>query len=155
LSQQRSRALWFNYPTWFTPRQRGAIRYAKAAVGADGLAEGRVVAQLTFGFWVSMPDPGQEDALWVPGLRLAFPHSSGERKPVRPRLGTITTSQRHRASQPDVKRDMAKAEMDLLGAAHWIDPTLADWLADTSSVREILARRPLLPPSVRWAAGGL
>ena len=153
--QQRPRALWFNHPTWFTRRQRAAIRDAKAAVRADGLTEGRVVAQLMFGFWVSMLDPGHEHILWVPGLRLAFPRSSGERRPVRARLGAVNDLRNDIAHHNRMwKRDIAKAETDLLGAAHWVDPTLADWLAATSTVRQVLARRPLLPPSVRWAAGG-
>lgn len=152
---QRPRALWFNHPTWFSSRQRAAIRDAKAAVRSEGLTEGRVIAQLMLGFWVSTIDPAHEHTLWVPGLRRAFPRSSGDRKAVRARLGSINDLRNDIAHHNRMwKRDIAKAETGLLGAAHWVDPVFADWLAATSTVPQVLARRPLLPPSVRWAAGG-
>jgi hypothetical protein len=74
-------AYWYNNNQWFTSRQRAMIRAAKADATKKGLTPGRVVAQLMFGFWVSLLDPGHTHTLWVPALRNAFPNSPGTARP--------------------------------------------------------------------------
>ena len=67
------------------------------------LAPSRIVAALSFGFWVSLLSPGgqlswpsgpsahYEMTLWRPVLRLAFPYASGSRKAVHRPINTLRT----------------------------------------------------------------
>jgi hypothetical protein len=50
-----------------------------------------VVAQLSFGFWVSLLSAGAayDRVLWVPTLHRAFPHYSGPRRPLHESLLTM------------------------------------------------------------------
>lgn len=149
---ERPRARWYNHPTWWTPRQRAALAEAKRNASLRGpVTEGLVIANLAFGFWVSVLDPGHEHELWVPGLRLAFPGSPGDRHAVQGRFRDLNKLRNEIAHHDRLwKRDIAKAEESLLRAAHWLDPDLADWMAKNSKVMRVVARRPQLPPSERW-----
>lgn len=105
------RAAWFNNSEWFTSQQRAAIRKAKETTRAKGTTEGRVVAQLMFGFWASLLDPAHEHSLWVPGLRLAFPNSSGERKHVHGNVRSINDLRNDIAHHNRIfNRDIHKTE---------------------------------------------
>jgi len=52
--------------------------------GAASCAPDDVVAELTFGFWVSLLGRGAayDRTLWVPAIHKAFPHYSGKRRPL-------------------------------------------------------------------------
>lgn len=52
---------WFNNSTWFTLRQRQAISQAKVKAAEVQFTPGKVIRQLTFGFWVSLVDPGHTE----------------------------------------------------------------------------------------------
>lgn len=48
--------------------------------GAASPTTDDMVAELTFGFWVSLLSSRYDRALWIPGLHLAFPNYRGPRK---------------------------------------------------------------------------
>lgn len=145
--------LWFNNSTWFTPRQRQDIRKAKAKAAEVEFTAGKVIRQLTFGFWVSLVDPGHTETLWVPGLRHAFPNSGGGHKPVRGKLGWVNDLRNDIAHHNRLlDRRIVETEEELLRTAYWMDPKLADWMAAVSTVRLVNARRPAIPPTLRWPA---
>lgn len=150
-SATSARARWFNHDPWFTLRQRQAIRDAKLKVRGKGLTSGRLIAQLTFGFWVSLVDPGHAQALWIPGLHQAFPNSPGGHKAVRGKLGWVNDLRNDIAHHNRLfDRNILRTEEELVRTAYWVDPELADWLADASTVRRVNAERPVVPPSLRW-----
>ncbi len=142
---------WFNFSAWFTPRQRECIQDAKDSARDKGLTPGRVVAQLSFGFWVSLLDPGHTHTLWVPALRNAFPGSTGNSRDVHGQMRWVNELRNDIAHHNRIyQRDILQAEEKVLRTAQWIDSALADWMASVSTVREVNARRPVPPPSVRW-----
>jgi hypothetical protein len=146
---------WYNRDEWFTARQREGIREAKAKAKAspNGATPGRVVAGLMFGFWVSLIDPAHTETLWIPGLRRAFPNSPGGHKEVRGKLAWANQLRNDIAHHNRLyRRPILDVEEELLRAAFWIDPLLADWMATASTVRTVNSRRPILPPTLRWNA---
>jgi hypothetical protein len=144
---------WYNRRSWLTARQLEAIEEAKskAAGTPTGLTHGKVVAALMFGFWVSLIDPGHAESLWIPGLRHAFPQSPGGHKEVRGRLGWANQLRNDIAHHNRLHaRNILEVEDDIIRAAYWIDTDLADWMAAASTVRALNARRPQLPPTLKW-----
>lgn len=68
---------WFTMiPSVLDPREQERIRQATASLMDRGKSRepGRVVAELTFGFWTSLLDVRYEQVLWPVLLRAAFPH---------------------------------------------------------------------------------
>lgn len=77
---------WYDGPNWFPPhsqwftnRSLNAIKNAKRAVGDRGPGssgrppEGRIVAELSFGFWRYLLSSRYEHSLWNPAVRKSFP----------------------------------------------------------------------------------
>jgi len=142
---------WYNHRAWFTTRQNTAIQDAKTRVRGKGLTSGRVIAQLTFGFWVSLVDPAHAPTLWIPGLHKAFPNSPGGHGPVRAKLGWVNDIRNDIAHHNRLfGRKILDVEQELMRTAFWVDPKLADWMSSVSAVRAANARRPDLPPTLRW-----
>ena len=148
----RSRASWSNHRAWWSPVMRRAIREARERAERDPpLTEGKLVAQLPFGFWVNVLRI-DEQVLWVPGLSKAFPNSRGLQRPVAGRLSQLN----------DVRNDIAhhhrlwkrggldRIDDQILEAADWVSHEFADWLSMESRVQEVLAQRPRQRPSARW-----
>jgi len=108
---------------------------------------GRVVAELTFGFWRYLVESRYHTALWVPDLHRAFPHGAANlrerRAEVKRRLQQLHFV-RNRAAhhepihQRDLRRDHDYA-IELLG---WIHPSAAAWAASVASLPAVLDARP-------------
>ena len=147
-------AAWYDDPN--AGLDKGAVdRVASArselarAGGADDAP--RMVAALSFGFWVSLTGPGgrlstgikanYEMTLWRPALRGAFPHR-----------GTLTRKQAHGPlnglrvlrnriahHEPIFARDLAADHQRILDVAGWISPETAAWIGHHSRVLDLLA----------------
>jgi hypothetical protein len=84
----------FDTPAWFDAALLGSywadqIARAKLKPGATG-RPGKVVAELTFGFWVDLVKDSNHWPLWVNSkLHTAFPHAQRHRKFVHERLKII------------------------------------------------------------------
>ena len=108
---------------------------------------GRVVAELTFGFWRYLVESRYHTSLWVPDLHRAFPHGPADlrvrRNEVKRRLQQLHYV-RNRAAhhepihERDLRRDHGYA-VELLG---WIHPSAARWAVDVSGLPEALDARP-------------
>lgn len=122
-------------------RQRASLRGRRPEV------HGRVIAELTFGFWRYSVSSRYHASLWVPDLHRALLHGSvdlrARRREVEARLRELHVV-RNRAAhhEPIHARDLQRdhdSAIDLLG---WISPVAAEWAADTTSLRAVLATRP-------------
>src|SRR5208283_5317703 len=65
------------------------VSEAKAKLQPATTSPGKVVAELTFGFWVNTISRRFHTTLWVPSLHKAFPHATVARKIIHLRLEMI------------------------------------------------------------------
>jgi hypothetical protein len=145
-------------PEWyrifeFGSAQRDAVCEAERKILKNGklITSGRMVSQLTFGFWMALIGPSYEKKLWVPYLHRAFPNaiqriplSTGELKAVKiprhkiaERIESVKTL-RNRIAHHDAIVDLATEEEynRILEAIDWICPTTATWVAQTNCLLE-------------------
>jgi hypothetical protein len=149
-------------PAWYdNPHCRldkGALeRIAKAK--ADLKKEGRAVipprliAILTFGFWVSLLGRGGQTiggtirkanydmTLWRPALYKAFPHVRRPRTEVHRPLDHLRVFRNRIAHhEPVFHRNLTEDYRSILEVAGWVCPSTRDWIAHHSRVLEALAQ---------------
>lgn len=111
---------------------------------------GRVVAELSLGFWRYLVESRYLTSLWVPSTHAAFPHGHADLR-MRQREVAFGMQQlnfvRNRAAhhepihQRDLHRDLGLA----LDLARWISPTAGRWVEGTTSLPGVLAERPKSP----------
>ena len=121
---------------------------ARAGYGNEA---SRVVAALSFGFWVSLTGPGgrlesgrranYEMTLWRPALRRAFPHRETltRKQAHRPLNGLRALRNRIAHHEPIFARDLAGDHERILDAAGWISPGVRTWIEHHSRVVDLLA----------------
>ncbi|WIE72310.1 hypothetical protein [Curtobacterium sp. MCJR17_020] len=115
--------------------------------GKRAEVHGRVVAELSFGFWRYLFESRYLTALWTPALHRAFPHGPADaltrQREVRTRMQQLHFV-RNRAAhhEPihgrDLRRDHDYA-IELLG---WIQPGAAAWAQDVTMLGTVLDARP-------------
>ena len=111
-----------------------------------------LVAELSFGFWVSMLGPGgrgsppgtrksnYEMTLWRPALHKAFPHVRIGRAAAHRPLDFLRTFRNRIAHHEPIFDRHLKADYDsILAIAGWICPNTREWIAHHSRVTELLA----------------
>lgn len=137
-------------PAWYRnahiPLSDGSRRKANVAVaratdnGASREVAGRVIAELTFGFWWSLLGPAYNRSLWPDALRDAFPaarraslHAAFERM--------LLLRNRIAHHEPLIGLDLASDYQLLIRTSEYISPRLAWWIDSTTSVPDVLGRR--------------
>jgi len=103
---------------------------------------GKVIAELSFGFWRYMTTRHNTKVLWVPHLRHAFPPGTQLRE-VDTRIGLLHEL-RNRAAhhEPLFHLPIEERMTDLLYLAGLLVPELPTWIRDHSRVDELLKARP-------------
>lgn len=131
---------------------RGMADIAKARMRAtrddrDPRVHGKVVAELTFGFWRYLVASRYLTSLWTPALHKAFP--SGQRDITQRRREVDAELQRlmlvrNRAAhhEPIFRRDLRADRTSALRIASWIDPVAAQWVDRMSDLDAIYDARP-------------
>lgn len=119
---------------------------ARARAGADA-THGRIIAELTFGFWRYMVSRKYLTSLWIPALVHAFPYLDADAASAQ-RLVETDIQQLHylrnRAAhneplhRRDIAADLARAKR-LIG---WINPDALAWLTRQERVSHELRLRP-------------
>jgi len=119
---------------------------------------GRIVAELSFGFWVKLFANSYEKQLWVPYLSRRFP-AKLSRKTLHERL-TNLKELRNRIAHHEtlIRRNANQDYQDLLVAIGWISPTLRRWVEHYTDFPEVNGRRipkePKPSPPEEATAGG-
>ena len=110
----------------------------------------RIVATLSFGFWVSLLGPGghiesgqkanYEMTLWRPALRQAFPYRDTltRRQAHGPLNGIRELRNRIAHHEPIFTRDLAGDHARILDIAGWISPAMRVWIGHQSRVLPLL-----------------
>lgn len=129
-----------------TTVMREMVRDAKDKLPV-GASPGKVIAELTFGFWPNLLTHRFHTTLWVPSLHSAFPHATVPRKIIHLRLETIrrlrnriahhepilTSKNEVHTGFPD-KPTMALPE--ILECVEWISTDAAHWLKTQSRYQQ-------------------
>ena len=137
LANGMGQANWYDTIGLLDAKEAVALGEAKVKIGRRNkyLTPGRVVAELTFGFWVRLLSPGYEKRLWVPHLYKAF---SGMYKKDRQvafgRMENIRKLRNRVAHHETIfDRNLNLDYAEILEAINWICPVTAAWIRSTNS----------------------
>jgi hypothetical protein len=121
-----------------TPQMRATARLP----GSGVVTTPRVVAELSFGFWVRLLRPRFQMTLWGPALHKAFPPST--KRSTVGGLADRLLAMRNRIAHHEPIHDssLTARYADLLLLAKWLSPDLEAWIKHHSRVDSLLADRP-------------
>lgn len=144
-SQPGGSGRWYDHPAVsLNPGSHAAVRTAIRRATDDGRrAElpGRVVAELSLGFWGGLLADGYNRSLWQPCLQHAFP--GARRRALHDAVDELRRLRNRIAHhEPLHTRDLAADYATLLGTAERIAPRLSWWIDTTSRVPTVFGRRP-------------
>lgn len=105
----------------------------------------KVVAELTFGFWVALTGPAYAQRLWDKHLHKAFAISLG-RKAVNRRMEKIRKLRNRVAHHESIlARNLHSDYARIIESIHWICPVTALWIKSHSCFHERFRERPHPP----------
>ena len=140
------------FPGQSASRARDEIDAARGRATRGGKlpeVHGKVLAELSFGFWRYLCKPPYLTSLWVPTLASAFPlhPSAGNPRQVRAevedrmqRLHFLRNRIAHH--EPIHRRNLSRDYSHLLELTGWICSDYRAWIATTSRTLTVLAARP-------------
>jgi len=122
-----------------------AMHYATEQ-GARQEVHGRVLTELSFGFWRSLLSGSYNRSLWEPILRHSFPQV--RRGKLFHAMGVFLTI-RNRIShgEPIHRRNLEADYRLLVKTSGFIHPSLQEWIVGTSPIPTELENRPGIPVS--------
>jgi hypothetical protein len=131
------------------PEQGAMLRKAKDILTKEGkpLDAGRVVAELSFGFWTGLTGP-KYDVLWRDQLVKIFPRRPVQRTEVQTRLNSIRKLRNRIAHHEPIlfSGRLQKYVHQIFDTISWMSPMTARWVRSNSSFDErFAAYRTLFP----------
>ncbi|MDO5502780.1 MAG: hypothetical protein Q4G67_06345 [Actinomycetia bacterium] len=105
---------------------------------------GRVVAELSFGFWKFLLAKRYEATLWTGHLRHAFPNLEPQSRAVVYRALDELHTVRNRIAhhEPIHSRDLTADTLTIYRLLDWIDHDVRAWAVTFSRLQPIIAARP-------------
>lgn len=134
---------WYDQPAMQLQHiQSQKIAEAKTTLTREAkpLTSGRIVAELSLGFWVGILGRKYENYLWRPILRHAFPNAPRGllRKDTHSALDRIRRLRnRVMHHEPILTRDLQGDHDLMLGVIGWICTDTRDWIAHHSRFTEV------------------
>lgn len=132
-------------------RQGGAdiVKARKRATknGKRPETHGKVVAELSFGFWRYLTARRYYTSLWVPALHGAFPHGDADlrrrQQHVENHLAALMHV-RNRAAhhEPIHRRDLLRDLEHAVRIMAWVHPHAGLWLAEKSTIPDAMRAKP-------------
>lgn len=142
--------------------ERARIRDARRTITRNKKAEtpGRIVSELTFGFWVSMTARRYAASLWVPHLHRAFPNKRLSHKLAHSRLNQVRLLRNRIAHHECIlRRDLDHDYTEAVEALDWVCPETADWIQESTrfedALQEALGRSSSATPGLAVLADSL
>jgi hypothetical protein len=118
------------------------IAAARGNAGGAGAPAGKVIAELTFGFWVFLTARRHEPLVWLPHLARAYP-SGTRRTQLHNGLSDLLKARNrvahHEAATVRSGREIVRR---IRGHARYVSPELAQHIDATSTVEQIIWNRP-------------
>ena len=138
--------------------QRDQVLRAKLALQHQGkpLDSPRLIAELSFGFWVGLFGRKYETHLWRPHLRQLFVNSPRPflRKDVHRVLDEIRLLRNRLAHhEPILQRPLTQEHGLVLTSIGWLCTPTTSWVAHHSRFDSVYSARPWRPPSVVTVRG--
>jgi hypothetical protein len=128
---------WYDKPGLLDTKEANTLTEAKTNISRRNkyLTPGRVVAELTLGFWVRLLSPQYEKRLWVHHIHKAF---SGmfrkDRQAAFDRMEKIRKLRNRIAHHETIfDRNLPVDYDEIMEAIGWICPVTASWIRSTNS----------------------
>ena len=119
--------------------QGAMLRKARDILSKEGktLVAGRIVAELSFGFWTGLTGP-KYDVLWRDHLVKIFPRRPLQRSEVQTRLNSIRKLRNRIAHHEPIlfSGRLQKYVNQIFDTISWMSPTTARWVRSNSSFDE-------------------
>ena len=132
--------LWFNNPALLKQNQQGSVQRAARELKKQKKQStaGRMVAELSFGFWVSLFARRYDALLWRTDLHRVFSPQPNRQKLYNQlnRLRTLRNRVAHH--EPILQRDLKTDYEKLLWILEMLSPEAASWVTHHSRVNEVL-----------------
>lgn len=109
------------------------------------ITHGRVVAELSFGFWRYLLTKRYTDPLWIPHLRHAFPHTQPglDRARVDTEVDALVKLRNRIAHHEHIfNRDLDADAIRALGVIGWVCKDTRDWIKTWSRIPAVLKAKP-------------
>ena len=147
-SQRGGTGPWYR-GTWIDTKGRRDVATARDRAtgwGRQPELEGKVIAELSFGFWRYLVAKRYQTTAW-PALQKAFPmHPAGSATPrveIEDRMQRIHVLRNRIAHhEPIFRRNVAHDYVDMLTLVGWISNEASGWVEDLSRVPALQAQRP-------------
>lgn len=124
-------------------KPRELLVKARVDAGGPTVTSGKVIAELSFGFWRYMTTAVHEKQLWVPYLHHAFPAGTDRSKDVDVRIERIHKLRNRVAHhEPLLRTNLSVSLTDIIDLATLISSDLGAYIDTTTSLRDVLTRRP-------------
>lgn len=121
---------------------RASLEHALREAGGRNAPPGKVIAQLTFGFWRYLTSSAHEVTLWRPALHHAFPPGT-RRSELDGRISRLHELRNRVAHhEPLLRLDVTKLHSDLLHVAGLLEPELEQHVRRHSEVIKVFEQRP-------------
>lgn len=151
--------------SWITSKYPGASWFDRAPLDTHGQADlvkarsratrhgkyserhGRVIAELTLGFWRYLVESRYLTSIWMPATHKAFPNGPFDplqrQRAVKQHLQQLHFV-RNRAAhhEPIHTRNLANDFNTALELLSWVTPNAASWAHEISSLPGIISRKP-------------
>lgn len=135
---------WYDDPKGvFNNGSKRSIQTARQRVVDKGATEtpGRVVSELSFGFWRYLLTGSYQASIWAPCLRHAFP--GAKRRDIEDQVAALHVLRNRIAHHEAIyERDLAADYDDLVELAEHLHPRLGWWIDSRSRVLQVLRQRP-------------
>ena len=122
---------WFDLPGVLSTQEINKVQEAKNALikGEKPLDAGRIIPELTFGFWTSLFDVRYEKILWSWLLKPVVPHIPRRiriRKNLSKRLNRVRTLRNRIFHHEPIWhwRDLQNQHIEILEAITWVNPAM-------------------------------
>ncbi|OLT11853.1 hypothetical protein BJF77_18815 [Kocuria sp. CNJ-770] len=151
LAPHSTHGAWYDDPYYrFNTRSQREIATAKGRAGRGGrqVTSGRVVAELTFGFWRYLLTSHHQSTVW-PRVQAGFQgvprheRSRQELETVVARVHDLRNRVAHH--EPIFHTNVAQHFADLTFIAGYVDAQAPQWLWETSRVHALMVSRPGRP----------
>lgn len=141
-TQQQSSLVLFPQPAGADKRTHRDLDLARKSAGGPSAPGGKVLAELTFGFWVYLTSSRLSASVWAPYLQQAYPKGS-DRHSIHHGLDELRKARNRVAHHEPVH----VAEVNVLirrirRYANYVSTELASYITDTSEVAAMLTHRP-------------
>jgi hypothetical protein len=143
----------FHSDTWYDclpfpwlQNEDGVLRRAKEQILSrkKRIVPGRVIAELTFGFWCGITGKPYLNSLWIPHIHKAFPNKRLGRDVAHVRLNSIRILRNRIAHHECILHlDLGEEYANILDTLDWICPITRSWIETHSSFSAIWQSPPV------------